>query len=221
MDVDARTARTALGAGLLAALALLALGLAGVLSLPAALPFVGAECPPHEPGGTAAPADSATWAATTTTAAATTARSTPGTENASGDGDSDGYARTTVVAYDANGTRLGTVRVRVAESYGQKYTGLSETDSLARDEGMLFPYDREDERTYVMRGMDFGIDIVYADGRGVVTRVHHAPEPPEDADGNDYRYPGCGQYVLEVPYNWTVRHGVDAGDRLAIAGYEE
>jgi hypothetical protein len=126
-----------------------------------------------------------------------------------------------VVAYDANGTRLGAVEVRVAESFDQKFTGLSDTESLPEDEGMLFPYPQEDNRTFVMRGMSFGIDIIYIDSEGRVTEIHHAPEPPEGADGNDFRYPGCGQYVLEVNYNWTVRNDVDVGDRFVIEGYTD
>ncbi len=156
-------------------------------------------------------------AATTTATTATGGTGSPdgGTETAS----DDGYDRTEVVAYDANGTRLGTVEVRVAESFQQKYTGLSDTESLSEDEGMLFPYPQEDERTFVMRGMSFGIDIIYIDSEGRVTEIHHAPEPPEDEDGEQYEYPGCGQYVLEVSYNWTTRHDVDVGDRFIIEGY--
>jgi len=182
------------------------LGAAGVLPVP----FPG-DCPTG-PGESAPQTTAAGGTVTRTTATATTTATTR---------PEDGYARTTVIAYDEDGRRLGTVRVRIAESHRQKYVGLSETESLAEDEGMLFPYDSEGSHTYVMRGMSFGIDIVYVDADGYVTRIHHAPEPPEGVDGNSCRYPGRGQYVLEVTYNWTVRHGVDAGDRLYIEGYEE
>jgi len=130
------------------------------------------------------------------------------------------YEHATVVVEGGNGTELGRVRAAVAESYQQKYTGLSETDFLPADRGMLFSYDEPDNHTYVMRGMDFGIDIVYIDADGTITRIHHAEEPPEGADGNDYRYPGYGQYVLEVNYEWTTRHNVSVGDRVRIEGYD-
>jgi len=130
------------------------------------------------------------------------------------------YERATVVVTDGNGTELGRIRAAVAESYQQKYTGLSETDYLPADRGMLFPYDEPGNHTYVMRGMSFGIDIVYIDADGTITRIHHAEEPPEGADGNDYEYPGYGQYVLEVNYEWTTRHNVSVGDEVRIEGYE-
>ncbi len=117
---------------------------------------------------------------------------------------------------DGNGTELGTVRVAVADTPEKRYTGLSKTESLPADRGMLFTYDSERELTYVMRDMSFGIDIVYVGANGTIKSIHHAPEPPEGEDGEDYRYPGEGQYVLEVNYEWTTRHGVEPGDRVVI-----
>lgn len=129
----------------------------------------------------------------------------------------DEYPYTTVtVLDDETNETLGTVRVAVAETYRQKYTGLSKTESLPEDAGMLFPYDSEGSHTYVMRGMDFGIDIVYVGANGTITEIHHAPEPPEGEDSESYRYPGTGQYVLEVSYEWTTRHDVSEGDTVRI-----
>lgn len=131
------------------------------------------------------------------------------------------YDHTTVTVVDSEtGEELGTVEAAVADTYRKKYTGLSKTESLPEDRGMLFPYDSEGSRTYVMRNMDFGIDIVYVGANGTITKIHHAPEPPEGKDGENYHYPGTGQYVLEVNYEWTTRHNVTEGDTVRIEGYE-
>lgn len=130
------------------------------------------------------------------------------------------YDHVTVTVYDANGTELGEVRAAVADTPEKRYTGLSDTASLPEDRGMLFTYDSEGNHTYVMREMDFGLDIVYVGADGTIRTIHHAPEPPEGEDGDDYRYPGRGQYVLEVNLNWTTRHGVEAGDRVEITGLD-
>ncbi|MFD1597809.1 DUF192 domain-containing protein [Halobellus rarus] len=130
------------------------------------------------------------------------------------------YERTTVDVLDAeSGETLASVTVRVADTRSKRYTGLSETDSLGANEGMLFVHGEEDEYAYVMRGMAFPIDIVFVDSGGTITAVHHAEPPPEGTSGSDLtRYRGRGQYVLEVPYNYTVEHGIEAGDRVEIAG---
>jgi hypothetical protein len=106
------------------------------------------------------------------------------------------YDHATVTVLDGNGTELGTVRVAVADTPEKRYTGLSKTESL-------------------------GIDIVYVGSNGTINSIHHAPEPPEGEDGEDYRYPGEGQYVLEVNYEWTTRHGIEPGDRVVIEGLDE
>jgi uncharacterized membrane protein (UPF0127 family) len=126
------------------------------------------------------------------------------------------YATVTVVGGD--GTELGQVRAAIADNFSKKYTGLSETDSLPEDRGMLFPYEEEGHHTYVMRGMDFGIDIVYIGANGTITSIHHAEKPPEGTDGESFRYPGTGKYVLEVNYEWTTRHSVEVGDEVEIEG---
>jgi len=126
----------------------------------------------------------------------------------------ESYETTEVGVVSEDGSDLGSVTAAVADTQPLRVLGLSDTESLPEDRGMLFVYESVADRTFVMRRMDFGIDIVYADSAGTVTKIHHAPAPGPDEDGNDQRYPGRGQYVLEVNYEWTTRHGVEAGDRL-------
>ena len=128
------------------------------------------------------------------------------------------YDRTTVTAVDADsGASLATVRVRIADTREKRYTGLSDTESLDADEGMLFVHDEAGEYAYVMREMAFPLDIVFVDANGTVTRIHHAELPAAGESGGDLtRYPGRGKYVLEVPYGYTDEHGIEVGDRLRI-----
>ena len=127
------------------------------------------------------------------------------------------YETTRVTVESPTGDALGSVTAAIAETPDQRYLGLSDAESLPEDGGMLFVYDAPRESlTFVMREMAFGIDIVYADAEGTVTRIHNAPAPGPEEDGDQQRYPGSGQYVLEVPYEWTERHGVDVGDVLSF-----
>jgi uncharacterized membrane protein (UPF0127 family) len=125
-----------------------------------------------------------------------------------------GYDDVEVHVTTPAGTELGSVTAAVADEPDLRYRGLSDTESLPEDRGMLFVYDEVADRTFVMRDMDFGIDIVYADAGGSITRIHHAPEPDPDEDGSNQTYPGRGQYVLEVNYDWTTERGVEEGDLL-------
>jgi len=124
------------------------------------------------------------------------------------------YDTTEVTVRSTDGEELGSVTAAIADTGDLRYLGLSDTEALPEDRGMLFVYGDVRDLRFVMRGMEFPIDIVYADDEGRITGIHHAPEPGPDEDGNDQRYPGRGQYVLEVNQHWTTERGVEEGDVL-------
>ncbi|OYR56513.1 DUF192 domain-containing protein [Halorubrum halodurans] len=144
------------------------------------------------------------------------------------DGDSDGsadaesdpihpeYETREVVVETSAGDALGSVTAAIADTDDLRRTGLSDTESLPEDRGMLFVHGSVRSLTYWMREMDFGIDIVFADAEGVITGIHHAPAPGPDEDGTDQTYGGRGKYVLEVAYRWTEERGVSVGDVLVF-----
>jgi uncharacterized membrane protein (UPF0127 family) len=125
------------------------------------------------------------------------------------------YDTGTVTVTDDNGTELATVDVRVADTDRERYVGLSETDSLADGEGMLFDFPEEGRHEFVMRDMAFPLDIVFIDSNGTITTIRHAPTPSNAAEDGQ-RYPGSGQYVLEVPRGYTNATGIDVGDTAVI-----
>lgn len=126
------------------------------------------------------------------------------------------YDTGTVTVRNIDGRYRGSVTVVIARTRPQQYLGLSAAASLPTDAGMLFIFSRVAERTFVMREMDFGIDIIFADTDGTITTIHHAPAPDSTDDDRNHRYAGVGQYVLEVPFEWTRTHGVQRGDHLHI-----
>ncbi|ELZ94775.1 hypothetical protein C440_06862 [Haloferax mucosum ATCC BAA-1512] len=128
------------------------------------------------------------------------------------------YERTTLTVVDAEtGDTLTVVDARVADTYPKRYVGLSESEPLDADEGMWFVHDTPGTYAYVMRGMNFSIDIVFVAENGTVTGIHHAePAPERTSDSDLTRYRGTGKYVLEVPYGYTNETGIDVGDRVVV-----
>ncbi|AFO59483.1 DUF192 domain-containing protein [Natrinema sp. J7-2] len=117
---------------------------------------------------------------------------------------------------DGNRTPKAVVDVAVADSGAERYTGLSDHDSLEPGNGMLFVHDEEQELAYVMRGMEFDIDIVFIDADREITTIHHARAPGPDEDGEDLRYAGRGKWVLEVPRGYANETGIEVGDEVVI-----
>lgn len=126
------------------------------------------------------------------------------------------YERAEVTITNNCSQVLGTVNVRIADTYQRKYTGLSETESLANGSGMLFIYDEPSEHTYVMREMDFPLSIVFIGADGRINAIETAPAPGPDEDGESISRTGYGKYVLEVPRGWMQAQGIHVGHRVTI-----
>lgn len=160
--------------------------------------------PSTDPGVDAAGGD--VGAVNTTAGADTTAART-----------TEGRGRANLTFVAANGTVLANVSAVISDSSAERFTGLSDTESLGPNEGMLFVYEREGHHAYVMRDMDFPLDIIYVAADGTITKIHHAPLPPDNTGEMDLKqYEGDGQYVVEVNYNFTVEHNVSEGDTIEI-----
>ncbi|WP_254762947.1 DUF192 domain-containing protein [Natrinema marinum] len=129
-------------------------------------------------------------------------------------GPDEGTAR--VTDNESDDDPKAVIDVEVATSYQEKRTGLSNHESLESGNGMLFVFDQEADRTFVMREMDFPIDIIYIGADHEITSIHHARAPGPNEDGNNIRYPGRGKWVLEVPRGYTNETGIDVGDYVEI-----
>ncbi|TKX47232.1 DUF192 domain-containing protein [Halorubrum sp. SD690R] len=123
-----------------------------------------------------------------------------------------GYASTDIVVRSPDDDKRGEVTAAIADTTELRYLGLSDTEMLPADRGMLFVFESERDLSFVMREMSFGIDILYLDADRTITEIHHASEPGPNEDGSEQSYPGWGQYVLEVNYDWTTDRAVAAGD---------
>lgn len=127
----------------------------------------------------------------------------------------EGYQETAVRILRGE-TELGAVTAAIADTDDTRRLGLSDTDCLPDDRGMLFVFDTGGSRNFWMRDMDFGIDIVYISEGRTITSIHHAEAPADDESGREqhHQYPGEGQYVLEVPYGWTTERDIASGDSV-------
>ncbi|MFC6766907.1 DUF192 domain-containing protein [Natrinema soli] len=141
-----------------------------------------------------------------------TADADPGSDNeAAADGEgtngSDG---------DAERESKAVVDVEIADDRQERHTGLSDHESLESGNGMLFIHNQEQDLTYVMREMDFDIDIIFINADREITTIHHARAPGPDEDGNDLQYSGRGKWVLEVPRGYANETGIEVGDEVEI-----
>jgi hypothetical protein len=124
------------------------------------------------------------------------------------DGNPTDGANATVTFVDENGTQLGQLTGPVADTYSERHTGLSDTDSLGANEGMVFAYETEGSRTFVMREMAFPLDIIFVDGERQVTAIFEA------AADDDRTFTARARWVIEANRGYAAGNGIGVGDEV-------
>ena len=101
--------------------------------------------------------------------------------------------------------------VEVADSAAERALGLMYRDSLPADSGMLFVYETPRQAQFWMENTRIPLDMIFADSRGVVTRVAADAVPMDRTviDGG----PGV-QFVLEINAGLAARLGIAPGTEL-------
>ncbi len=107
------------------------------------------------------------------------------------------------------------IKVEIVRTAIDQYRGLSGRDHLCWDCGMLFAYKTKDVREFVMRDMNFFLDIIYiSDGRVVKTDVKLRPEGRDPLAVYNSGQPI--DYALEVNGGYCEEKNIKVGDRVQI-----
>lgn len=101
--------------------------------------------------------------------------------------------------------------VSTAESKAQ---GLSGRQSLGRNEGMLFVYDKPDQSCFWMKDMNFDIDILWFDQNKKLIDKKVSATPASYPESFCSSAPA--QFVLEVPAGTAEQLKLKLGDALDL-----
>lgn len=105
--------------------------------------------------------------------------------------------------------------VEVAATPASRQRGLMGREYLVPGHGMLFLFAEPAPRTFWMRNVQFGLDILYLDADWrIVELVERAP-PCQATPCAEYPTPHPVQYVLELPAGSSDRLGLALGARIA------
>lgn len=89
------------------------------------------------------------------------------------------------------------------------YLGLSGRDSLAPNKGMLFVFNDYGHRKFLMRNMNFPLDIVFLKN-GEVVKIFSNLAPEGESPKNIYQY-GLADMVIELPGNYFKNNNLHEG----------
>jgi len=104
------------------------------------------------------------------------------------------------------------IRAEVVQTEEEKAKGLMFRDSLAKDEGMLFVYDREEVLTFWMKNTTIPLSIAFIDQRGKIVDI-------QDMEPFSLRTHASilpARYALEMNQGWFEKNGIKVGDVVSI-----
>lgn len=107
------------------------------------------------------------------------------------------------------------ITVEIADTPELQFKGLSGRKNLCAGCGMLFVFNNRQERTFVMRNMNFPLDIIFIDGERIV-KIHKNLPPEGMEPKNFYNSDAPVNFVLEVNGGFTDKYKVKEGDKLVI-----
>ncbi|MBU1069528.1 DUF192 domain-containing protein [Myxococcota bacterium] len=120
-------------------------------------------------------------------------------------------AKTSVTLTTPDGRQM-TLIAQIASSEPEKAKGLMYRSSLPESEGMLFPYDHEEELGFYMANCYISLDMIFMNRDKVVIGIMKRAKP---MDPTVLTIGKPSQYVLEVNGGFTDRHNIAVGTRLA------
>lgn len=115
---------------------------------------------------------------------------------------------------EMKGARLN---LEIANNDSTRALGLSKRTNLAWNNGMLFVFPSEEQRTFWMIDCSFDLDIAYLDRNGIVQDEQTMVAQPGVAPEFLRRYVSATNrvmYALEVNRGWLSSHFVRVGDTL-------
>ena len=117
------------------------------------------------------------------------------------------------------------IPVEIADTFQKRQKGLSERESLAKGEGMLFVFAQENiQPPFWMKKMEFAIDIIWIDDNKIVQINEDVPAPEPDTPNSELKFYSPNQpidYVLEVSAGFVDENNIKIGDDVDLSSLEK
>ena len=103
------------------------------------------------------------------------------------------------------------IKIEIADTAELRYKGLSNKKELCDNCGMLFIFPEKEIRTYVMRDMNFALDMIWIDDDKII-KINKNTIPEGSNPVMRYSSDALVNYILEVNGGFCEDNGIKAGD---------
>lgn len=107
--------------------------------------------------------------------------------------------------------------LKIAKTDEERLIGLSKTNKLKQDEGMLFVFPEKDYYGFWMKNMKFPIDIIFISDQTIVD-VYEKLQIPKDPDSSlglpVYKPKEKANYILEINSGVAAKYQIKPGEKV-------
>ncbi len=107
------------------------------------------------------------------------------------------------------------IKADVSDNPERRYLGLSNRESLCTDCGMLFVFPDKEIRKFVMRNMNFPLDIIFISDNEIIN-IKEKLKPEGANPVNVYSSFLPADMVLELNGSFTEKNNIKIGDKILI-----
>jgi len=104
------------------------------------------------------------------------------------------------------------IDVELAQDESKRQLGLMYRDKLAENQGMLFVFEGDEDRSFWMKNTVLSLDIIFVNGKNQIVTIHKNTTPYSE---QSYASTKPAQYVVEVNAGYTDKHKISVGDHIA------
>ncbi len=119
-----------------------------------------------------------------------------------------------LIFFKPDSTELAKIDIEIADDDGKRERGLMYRRQMELNQGMLFIFEDEDQRSFWMKNTYLPLDIIYLDAKKNIVRIHE-----NVATLNEVSIPSDfpAKYVVEVNAGFCALNRLEPGDRMSFA----
>lgn len=119
-------------------------------------------------------------------------------------------------SFSVNDSEVSWAVLEIADNETERRIGLMNRTELGKNEGMLFVYPGEGDRSFWMKNTLIPLDIIFLDSQRQVINVENAVPQPNISERNLDRYSSerPAKYVIEVNSGFADNYSISEGTKV-------
>jgi hypothetical protein len=114
-----------------------------------------------------------------------------------------------------NGKENIKIDVEIADDLSERTQGLMFRESLNKNSGMLFVFEKEEKHAFWMKNTLIPLDIIFISEDLEIVDIKNAI-PCEENNCKSYAPKEKAKYVLEVNEKFTLKNSINIGDKVRL-----